>query len=50
MDEYTKIKILELIKDYQGAVILVTHEKKIRDMLNVTTYNLIDKKLDLFSC
>jgi ATPase subunit of ABC transporter with duplicated ATPase domains len=48
MDEYTKIKILELIKDYQGAVILVTHEKKVRDMLNVTTYNLIDKKLDLF--
>lgn len=48
MDEYTKIKILELIKEYQGAVILITHEKKVRDMLNVTTYNLIDKKLDLF--
>ncbi|MGL5020900.1 MAG: ABC-F family ATP-binding cassette domain-containing protein, partial [Mycoplasmatales bacterium] len=27
MDDYTKMRIVELIKSYKGAVILVTHEK-----------------------
>lgn len=49
MDEYSKNKIIELIHNYDGAVILVTHEKDIRDQLNLKSYNLIDKKLDLIN-
>lgn len=47
MDEYSKAKIIELINAFEGAVIMVTHDKDLRDSLEIKTFNLIDLKLNL---
>lgn len=46
MDEYSTSKIIELIQGFEGGVILVTHDKLLRKLLGVKTYNLNDYKFD----
>lgn len=45
MDDYSRGVIANMLLDYPGAVILVSHDKKLLKELNFSTYDIRDKRV-----
>lgn len=47
MDSYSRITIANMLLEYPGAIILVSHDKTLLRQVNFTTYDIRDRKLRL---
>lgn len=45
MDDYSRTTIANMLMEYEGAVILVTHDKVLLKKINFETYDIRDKKI-----